>query len=544
MNKFLLLIIIFLSPVILLSQVENVPVANPVYLFLEHAEVFGYLPHFSSSSLPLQRKEIIEALKNIRKHENDLSESELSTLLKFEKEFEIQKRDNAVLFNSNSDSTQVLSDRFFSNDEKFIYHYKDSSNSISLSPLAYGEVMIKKNQRANETIHAMLGGYGVRLSGTLSNNFGYYLQASNGTLLTGSRSLALEDQKIQQNVKFSKFISDLDFSESHVTYNQDWFFASIGKETRLQGSGINEKLVISENAPPMDGIQLGAKFSNFEYRFSHYSLLSYPVTNVQEWINAELISKYLTTHRFSIRPSWGEFSFFEEVVYSGRGYDLGYLNPLSLLFSTNNSMLDRDNALMGADFTVRPFKRLQIKGTYILDDLIFSKIGTNFWSNKSAWNIAVESYFKQFTFGIEYSRVEPYTFTHANFQDNYTNDSMMIGGNLKPNSQEMSGYIKWYWGQRYPNIFRVIITNHGDNIYNAQDSLIRNVGGDPRYSKRDWDSPTVKLLDGNFKIQQIYEFSTGIELVRGFNLSGLIQFVRINTGDYIYFRIKFSYEDF
>src|SRR6185369_8054838 len=74
------------------AQVEDVQVAHPVYQFLVHAETRGFIEHFTLSSLPLQRSEIIAALHQIRLHNTELSSSEISTLDGYEKEFEIQKR--------------------------------------------------------------------------------------------------------------------------------------------------------------------------------------------------------------------------------------------------------------------------------------------------------------------------------------------------------------------------------------------------------------------------------------------------------------------
>ena len=44
------------------SQVENVPVANPVYSYLTRAESKGLLKHFSMTMLPLTRGDVEKAL--------------------------------------------------------------------------------------------------------------------------------------------------------------------------------------------------------------------------------------------------------------------------------------------------------------------------------------------------------------------------------------------------------------------------------------------------------------------------------------------------
>ncbi len=135
-------------------------------------------------------------------------------LSSFAKEFGIEPAGRAVLIYSTSDSAQVFSNRFFSNDEKFIYHYSDSSNSVSITPLGSIDVftLFKNSDKDN----AVLGNLGLRLIGTIDGKVGYFLQATNGAVLSGNRDVAFENRRLSQNVKFSDLKSDFDFSESSV----------------------------------------------------------------------------------------------------------------------------------------------------------------------------------------------------------------------------------------------------------------------------------------------------------------------------------------
>ena len=112
------------------AQIELIPIQHPVYEFLTYAETKGFFKHFSMSAIPFQKNEIISLLKILKDNEEKLSSVEKSTLSTFAKEFGIEQTENAVLFYSSSDSTQLISNRFFSNDEKYIYHYSDSLNSV------------------------------------------------------------------------------------------------------------------------------------------------------------------------------------------------------------------------------------------------------------------------------------------------------------------------------------------------------------------------------------------------------------------------------
>ncbi|MBI5326085.1 MAG: hypothetical protein HZB41_12575 [Ignavibacteriae bacterium] len=540
-------IIIFLFTVITFpaySQIEHVPVYNPVYDFLLHMETKGFLENFSLSSLPMQRNEIIKVLKIIRKEQSTLSSFDLKTLEYFEAEFEIIEHKNAVVFYSSSDSTQVFSSRFFSSDEKFFYHYKDTSNTVNISPLGSIESIFGFQNDLSSNV--FYGNLGIRLYGTLSNTIGYFFQATNGAVISGDKYLALNEvHKLKQNIKFTELNSDFDFAESHIVYQNEWFNAGIGRETRLDGAGINTRLYLSDNAPQFDAISVGARFSNFEYKFTHGSLLSLPFESAAVGITANLPSKFLVEHRFALKPKWGEIGFWENIIYSKRGIDLAYLNPLSFFKSLEHALRDRDNSIMGLDATIRPFNGIQIKGTYLLDDLRFEKIGTGYWSNKSAWNIGfISSILPNIDLGVEYTRIEPYTFTHFDSLNVVANDRMLLGSFLLPNSDELSLNIFYWWGERYPVKLKVGYQRHGSNYYDTTGNLI-NVGGDPFQTNRySIDPETAYFLDGK-RINTIDgTIEAGYELLRGLNIHFLYHIKLVNKMTTNAIRFILRFEDF
>lgn len=540
------IIILFLMFTIVgYSQVENIPAIHPVYPFLKNQEAKGILPHFSMSSVPISKSRIVESLSIIRRNAEELNQYEIKALELFEKEFEIVKRENAVVFYSKSDSNQVISDRFFSNDEKMFYFFKDSSDIISAIPLGNVDFSYIRSDTASG--YAMMGNLGIRVHGSIGSNFGFYLQTTNGALLSGDRWVALNDNKLRQNIKFAELKSDFDFTESHVAVEMNWFRAVIGRQSRNLGSGLNQSVFVSNSCPPLDGIDLSANFSNFEYDFSIYNLLGVPdSSSIDVGFTSRIPSKLMSMHRFALKPEWGEFTFWEAVIYSERGIDLSYLNPFSFLKTLEHANRDRDNSLMGLDWTIRPFKGIQINGAFLLDDIIFSEIGSGYWSNKWAYNLSMAYSAKIGMIGVEYSRVEPYTFSHFNHLNSYTNDQMMIGSNLLPNSDMWSLLYRFYFlGNRYPWLIRIAYERHGDNIYDQQGNLVKNVGGDPLQVRRVEDAYYQPFLEGIRNDALIAEIEFGYEILRGFNLS-FHGFARISDkgNSYQNFRIKFSYQDF
>ena len=85
-------------------------------------------------------------------------------------------------------------------------------------------------------------------------------------------------------------------------------------------------------------------------------------------------------------------------------------------------------------------------------------IGKNYWGNKSAFNIgAMAALAGGFDAGIEYSRIEPYTYSHFNRQNSMTNDGFLFSTYLMPNSDKYSLFMDWWWGNRYPLELEIFI---------------------------------------------------------------------------------------
>lgn len=522
MKKFILSILLFLS-INLYSQVEHVHIYHPVYDFLIRAEAKDLLPYFSTTQLPLQRNEIISALQTLNEKKDNLSKNELKILELYSKEFGVIERKTAIFFKSETDTTQLFFEKLFTNREKYVYNYQDTLNSIRIEPLGAIESFLMKDN-FNETAQIAQGG--ARIFGTVEGKLGYFLQVTNGTLLRGNQDLLLEDRRLAQNIKLTELNSDFDFTESHLRADFGNVYFYIGRESRLLGSGINQRIFNSDVAPPFDAFSAGYKIKNFEYRFTHGSLLASPFDSTRSvGFNSDFENKYLSQHRFALRFKKGEIAAYEAVIYS-RTIDLAYLNPLRFLKTLEHALRDRDNSLMGADFTYRPIKNIELKGSYLLDDIVISEIGNNFWSNKAAYNLGI-----WFTpnidadFGLEYARVEPYTFSHFNYQNAVLHDELLLMGYLQPNSEKYTLATKYWLGTRYPLKINFEYLRHGKNIYN-NDTLFYNVGGDAGQTRRHpIDNDRVRFLDGDKNFIFATDIEYAFELTRNLNL---VLYYRLN----------------
>ncbi len=533
-------------PRTILSQVENVPVTNPVYHFLKHLQVRGLVDARSFFKIPFSLSEIRTILREVQSKQSYLNHYERKLLDKYLVEFEVMNRNNAVLIPSATDTVQVLSLRLFSDDEKFLYHYGREKNYVSVKPLGSIRSVAKFGEGTNQ-LNANYGNLGFRVYGTLDSCLGYYIQATNGKFFSGDKSFGIqEDKTLANSVKFTLLNSDFDLVESHIRYQSNWFYGGIARETRFLGSGVTQSLVVSDNAPPMDELFLGVMFKNFKYNFSHFSLIAEPITPTQAGSSAIIPSKYMVLHSATFQFRKLNFTYFETIVYSERNFELAYLNPFTFLKSVEHSLHDRDKATMGFAFEWNPFRNFQILGTWMMEDMIFSEIGKNFWGNKTAWNIgAIYSLPFSTDFAFEYTRVEPYMFTHFNNINKRTNDGRLIGTYLYPNSDEIAISIKNFSLGRYPIILKLSYVRHGANEIDSSGKVVRNVGGDYNVNHSPTDSDRVLFLDGIRMDSFVASIYWGLEIIRNFNLQLTIDYRKEqNQKGYLIAKIIFRFEDF
>jgi hypothetical protein len=481
------------------AQMENVPVKNQVYEFLNRMGVKGILPLYTNTMVPLTRKKVAEHLKAVESRKDALSQAERGYLEKFEREFmhEIDPAGDAPsgLFNGDP-----VSDAF-ADKEKYLYHYSDSTASLFVEFLGSAEYR-RAGGDSYGSAHASLENHGFRARGTVKNMLGYYLQATNGTLY-GDRAFALSDRRLRGNVKFNDLDSPyFDFTEAYLQADLSWFTLQFGREYSLVGTGYSDRLLLSENAPVFDFLKLQAEYKSIRFMFLHASLVGdttvFSTIPVTEPAGS---SKYLAMHRVEVslfdRLRLGAS---EMVIYQRLTPEFGYLNPVNFYKSAEHSLRDRDNAFLNFDFEYYPLAGYKLYGSWLIDDIDFSRMGTGWWGNEFGWQGGV---FASGVAGlndvdavVEYTRLEPYVYSNRLHGNDYTHNKIGLGHHLEPNSDEWFGQISYRPCRTLRTWCTVSQVRHGENV-TAGGAVVRNVGGNALEGHRDTDSPTVRFLDGN-----------------------------------------------
>lgn len=496
------------------AQIETVPVANPVYDFLKRMEVRGLIGSYSDAILPLSRTEVANYINQIRSKDNELSGVERALANEYSIEFGYElsgslKNSYSLIPSNESDSLFSLLP-LFGEEEKYLYNYADSNATFFVDGIL--------NIDARRSTGQVLGGanaefyqFGGRVRGTILNHLGYYIQETNAAFY-GSRDVLKRDKFISQSYELSVTdTKNFDFMEGYARYNAGIVSLQIGQERLLWGNGYGDKMVLSDYPREFPFIRFDVKYKAITYTMIHAWLLGTPSTLkftlpsdttsiFEEPVNAD---KYFAGHRIGFSfPNLFDIGAQEMVIYSNRPPDLALMNPFSVLESAQRSRGERDNTFWAFNIKTKFIPKVQLQGTILFDDInfpvLFSNVWTDRWAVQSGLMITDPAGIPNTNMIVEYTKVEPYVFSHGRSRDdNYSSNGVLLGDQIGPNSDS------WFLRIDQNPTWRLRLSlsgefqRKGENIVDPSGHLLENVGGDFLQPHRDGiDSDTKNWLGG------------------------------------------------
>ena len=529
------------------AQVETVPVDNPVYDFLDRMETRGLLGHYFDAVRPFSRRDVAEHLWEVRRSDSLLTHVERETLQDYLAEFRFDYDGSAghvrSLINPPDSTGFTISGHLGGPEEKFLFAGIDSSVSLFVNGLlALDARWISGDALGSDAAQYIQ--FGGRFRGTAFDHLGFSLQGTNAQFW-GSRALLQRDPVISQaHTIYVTDTQNFDFAEGYVRYAGDIASVQVGRERLLWGTGFDQAMIASENVRVYDFIRAQARYKWFQYTFVHAwllgtsSSLTFTVpgdtTVYTEPTNAD---KYFAAHRFEISlPSLFDFGFQEMVIYSNRSPDLAYLNPLILIESAQRSRGERDNVYWAFDLETRFIDGLQLKGTILFDDLHLAEFFQPRWYNRYAYQAGITLTDPLFLPNVylmaEYTRVEPFVFSHNRSREStYSSLGMPLGPRIGPNADAWSLRLDWAPAYRLFLSARATLERSGENVYDANGMLVKNVGGDIAQPHRPVDPEDRVFLDG-IRIDRTTVLSTvSWEALHQFWIEGTYLFERVENRD-------------
>lgn len=554
-SKIVVSLLLFFA-VVIYPQVENVQLTHPVYTFLKEMKVKGILDFIKEDDPLLSRFEVKDLLELISSHQNDLSKTEKSILIKYQTEFsDIMDEENvSVLLNPTISFFDELSEAY-SDKIKYLYAFQEEENNIYFEMLGH----FYHGQKFNDGINnANLFDIGFRTRGTLFNHLGYNLTILKGGV-SGNFDLAETiEPRLNSSFKWVEAIENIgnyEFTFGYLKYhtkpseNVD-VSIQVGREHLTLGYGYGSKLVLSGDNPALDFVKFNLSWGNLHLTSLHGSTVGNFSFN-----RDERYTKYFAFNKAKfVIPNLLDIGIGESIIYSGRGIELGYLSPLAFYKFVEMSIQDRDNANLYMDIQTKFIPNVELQGTFFLDENILSNLTDfNRYQNKTAYQVGG---FWYEPFGIEdasliaeYTKIRPYVYTHFDPKNAYSAFDANLGHNIGPNADEILFSGSYNLNEKNRFILKYRYIRKGENVYDINGNLVRNVGSDINLSHGESPvSDVAYFLDGERYNTSIINLTWWTEPIRDFIFEltynfGISKNISTGSKEHInYFRLIFTLE--
>jgi len=512
------------------ANAADVRTTHQVYSFIERAELKGFLENPLSASKPYSRTTVAKYLVEIQEHKEALSKIEKEQLKYFLFEF--------------SDDVKNVNDEFSELENRYVPAW---------NPLIENRLFKRFNLFPNDRdILAFSGkGWDVYVNGMFGAEF------SNEPFNTRSseegkqvvRSYGYEARVRYKAIDFAAwttenqvygdqaFVDSLRFpyqfgegdadnfdfyeTESSVSYQDDHFLVYFGKGENHWGFSRDLSLTLSDNGIPYTHLRLKGRLGPIEMSIIHANLIKDPpvitrIDTLDDGVNKpHYARKYLAAHRVQ----WDvtkrlQFGLFEQVYYGQREIELEYIPPILFFRGAEHYTRDQDNMLIGLDLRWIPVNKVSLFGVILLDELMSSELGTDFYTNKHGLQLGAKwidpLWTQNSSLSFDYMAIRPYVYSHKyniNTADHY---GIALASPGLPNSETIALDLRKRFKRELEVGLNYRRLRHGANTREG-----KNIGGDMNVPATKKGIKNVTFLGGDLHTWQRLGIDINVELMYG-----------------------------
>ena len=466
-----------------LAQPEIVPAEHRVYEWLADQRVAGHLPEYRHETLPYDRLTVRQHLDSLSVRADGLGASSRYWLDQFRREFfEPLDRVHSYVGDGRAGLLDLDAERTF-------LFVRDDDWRVSV----WGEGAVE-----NRTVEGALEAGGASRSAQLTfeaswnDRVGIYTSTINGVQVSGDATVLLADPRLAPLYFVARDPTNVqgpfDQTTASLRVVGGPFSAEIANERLRFGASADAPMLLTDNADYLPFVRLGLKTRSVTVQAIHASLNSPSRTVITDDgdLFFESPDRFLAMHRLEVQPfGWFSAAFTEAVVYGRRGPEIAYLNPLFPVEAAEHTLWDRDNVLFTLEGTVRPVRGLEAYGTWLVDDLATSTLGDGDYGNK--WGLQGGAQVSLGATGVtafgEYTRIEPYTYTHRFHEDgfffnSYAHNDFGLGHPIGPNADQWLAGVQAWLPFRARGRVAARYRRQGRNPVDPVTGQVTNVGGD------------------------------------------------------------------
>lgn len=337
------------------------------------------------------------------------------------------------------------------------------------------------------------------------------------------------------NVASGKNFFSADYFSGFLNYRANNIFDfEIGYGRNFIGDGYRS-LLLSDvgNASPY--LKINTKFWKFQYTnlFSAHKDI-YSVEGMESLYQ----KKYTATHYLDWKATkWLSIGLFETIIWQAeeanytRGFDPNYANPVIFYRPVEFSVGSSDNALVGANIKLTPFKNHVFYSQLLFDEFLLAElkadvnqfrnpdqdIRSGWWANKYGIQLGWTAFdflkVKGLQTRAEFNLVRPYTYAHSSPAQAYSNYNISLAHPLGANFHEFVSIVnyrkdQWYIRTQY-NQSRKGLSPLGENF--GENLQLSNISRSREYENN--------LTQGIVVQTRYFEFSAEYQLLTTWNTS-------------------------
>lgn len=425
-NRFLLTLIVLISSLtVTFSQSTNIPYNQDYYHLIDrYAIKNGAFPEsFHGTVRPYGRQAVAQFTEQYKKQFG----GNLSLSDRFNMDYLMA--DNWVWL---SDSTQTYDEvnkpflRYLYEKKADFYHKKVKGFDVHVNPVLHA-VMGQDNEVDYNPYYNTRG---LTMYGTVDNKIGFYIYlADNLSRLPGYVERKYKEQRTLPGEGFVKVgeqaQGQYDFftARGYITFPiSKSISGQFGYDRNFVGNGYRS-LILSDFANDYLFLKLNTKV----WKLNYTNIFAQMIAD-NDYVDKRLYpKKYFTFHHLSLDILDNlNIGLFESVMFGReeQSFDMAYMNPMIFYHTVEHNMGDGDGVLIGMDFKWNIWKKIQLYGQLVLDDLKFNDLfgGEGWYANKQSLQLGGR-YID--AFGIdnldlqgEVNIVKPYMYSHYSTNQN------------------------------------------------------------------------------------------------------------------------------
>lgn len=409
---------------------------------------------------------------------------------------------------------------------------------------------------------------GIRVEGRIGRNFFFHSSYyENQATFPGYVDRYVRQQGVVPGLGSVRNFQDNGFDFAQAMGGFSWYpgkFVEIsaGQGKHFLGDGYRS-LLLSDNAFSYPYFKISTNFWKIKYSTM---FTSYQDMKAEHRYTSGYQKKYAAYHTLSVLfGNSVEFSLFDAIIWQRqdsnylRGFDVNYLNPIIFYHPVNFSMGSPDNAMLGANLSIRMAKQAVLYSQLVVDDMDFAgmKKGSGYQLTKYGYQVGLKWYDALGIDGLfvrtEYNQVRPYVYEHKYTMQSYTHYNQALAHPQGANFREFVG--EWYYRYKRLEIGSHFVyckygddgknENYGHNIFLSDFTATR---GFQSYGNVIGQGVATTLFYQNHSISLCINPRTNLNIVAGIEIRNWEQPTKSENMNFIYFALRSSltrwYKDF